>query len=182
MDLDSENRRGSAESDEFIQRFKHDSVGRTLDLVGERWTILLLCEAYFGVRRYAQFAKNLQIPRPTLSNRLAKLVEAGLLERVRYGGGPVRNEYEYRLTQASRDLFPAVISLMKWGDAYLAPPEGAPVTLTHTSCGMTTQPNLTCDQCGQEVSLSNVQPKPGPAYFYNERHLELEADEVPLLP
>jgi DNA-binding HxlR family transcriptional regulator len=168
MNLDSRHLRSSAESEAFIERFKHDSVGRTLDLVGERWTILLLCEAYFGVRRYAQFAKNLQIPRPTLSNRLAKLVEAGLLERVRYGGGPVRDEYEYRLTKASRDLFPAIISLMKWGDTYLARPEGTAVTLIHTTCGMSTQPNLTCDQCSQEVTIRNVQPAPGPAFFYGQ--------------
>jgi DNA-binding HxlR family transcriptional regulator len=99
-----------------------DSAGRALSLVGERWTMLILREAFFGVRRYGQFARNLGIPRPTLSLRLRKLVDAGLLDRVPYSTDPER--YEYRLTQAGRDLFPAVIALMRWGDKYLAGPDG----------------------------------------------------------
>jgi DNA-binding HxlR family transcriptional regulator len=103
---------------DLSHRLQADSAGRALSLVGERWTMLILREAFFGVRRYGQFARNLGIPRPTLSLRLRKLVDAGLLERVPYSTGTDR--YEYRLTQAGRDLFPAVIALMRWGDKYLA--------------------------------------------------------------
>jgi DNA-binding HxlR family transcriptional regulator len=153
-----------ADVDRLAHRFDGDSVSRTLDLVGVRWTMLILREAFFGVRRYGQFAANLGIPRPTLSNRLAKLVEYGLLERVAYGGGPVRKDFEYRLTAAGRDLFPAIVVLMRWGDIHLAGPKGAPIVLTHESCGNLTQPRLTCEHCGEEVDAHNVRPDPGPSF------------------
>ena len=126
--------------------------------------MLILREAFFGVRRYGQFAENLKIPRPTLSNRLAKLVSVGLLERVAYAAGPVRQEYEYRLTDSGRDLFPAVVVLMQWGDTHLAGAEGPPIVLTHETCGKRTKPRLTCDQCGERIDAHNVRPHPGPAF------------------
>ena len=107
---------------DLSHRFEADSVGRTLALVGEKWTILILREAFFGVRRYGQLVRNLGIPRPTLSARLRTLVDAGLLERVRYASEPDR--YEYPLTRAGIDLFPSIVTLMRWGDAHLAGPEG----------------------------------------------------------
>src|SRR3982074_1523948 len=103
---------------DLSHRFEGESVGRALALVGERWTLLILREAFFGVRRFGQLARNLNIPRPTLSARLRSLVDAGLLDRVLYSRGPDR--HEYRLTEAGRDLFPAVVALMRWGDAHLA--------------------------------------------------------------
>src|ERR1700756_2557674 len=106
---------------DLSHRFDGESVGRALALVGERWTLLILREAFFGARRYGQLARNLNIPRPTLSARLRKLVDAGLLERVIYARDPDR--FEYRLTDAGRDLFNAVIALMQWGDKHLAGPE-----------------------------------------------------------
>jgi len=155
-----------ADVDRLAHRFDGDSVSRTLDLVGERWTMLILREALFGVRRYGQFAANLGIPRPTLSNRLAKLVECRLLERVAYGGGPVRQDFEYRLTAAGRDLFPAIVVLMRWGDTHLAGQKGAPIVLTHESCGNLTQPRLTCEHCGEEIDAHNVRPDPGPSFIH----------------
>jgi DNA-binding HxlR family transcriptional regulator len=83
---------------DLSHRFEADSVSRALALVGEKWTMLILREAFFGVRRYGQLARNLGIPRPTLSTRLRTLVDAGLLERVRYATEP--DLYEYRLTGA----------------------------------------------------------------------------------
>jgi DNA-binding HxlR family transcriptional regulator len=147
---------------DLSHRLQADSVGRTLNLVGERWTILILRESFFGVRRYGQFARNLNIPRPTLSLRLRKLVECGLLERIPYSTEPER--HEYRLTQAGRDLFPAVIALMRWGDTYLAGPEGPPVVLRHELCGKHTRPHLTCDVCGEEINTRNVTPERGPGF------------------
>src|SRR5919201_1654024 len=113
-----------ADETDLTHRFEGDSVSRTLDLVGERWTLLILREAFFGVRRFGQLARNLGIPRPTLSARLRTLVDAGLLERMRYATEPDR--HEYRLTRAGLDLFPSIVTLMRWGDAHLAGPEGAP--------------------------------------------------------
>ena len=147
---------------DLSHRLQADSVGRTLDLVGERWTIMILREAFFGVRRYGQLARNLNIPRPTLSLRLRKLVDAGLLDRVLYASAPDR--HEYRLTQAGRDLFPAVIALMCWGDTYLAGSAGPPIVLHHETCGKLTHPHLTCDVCGEEIDTRNVRPERGPGF------------------
>jgi DNA-binding HxlR family transcriptional regulator len=147
---------------DLTHRLEADSVGRTLNLVGERWTMMILRETFFGVRRYGQFARNLGIPRPTLSLRLRKLVDAGLLDRVLYSTGPDR--HEYRLTEAGRDLFPAVIALMRWGDADLAGPEGPPIVLRHETCGNPSHPHFTCDVCGAEINTRNVTSERGPGH------------------
>ncbi len=146
----------------LTHRFRADSVGRALDLIGDHWTLMILREALFGVRRYGQLARNLGIPRPTLSARLRSMVDSGLLERVRYSSGPDR--YEYRLTDAGRDLFGAAVLLMSWGDRYLAGPEGAPLILRHHDCGEPADPTLTCGVCGKEITIRNVTPEPGPAF------------------
>ncbi|MET1071034.1 MAG: helix-turn-helix domain-containing protein [Umezawaea sp.] len=141
-------------------RFEADSVGRALALVGERWTLLILREAFFGVRRFGELTRNLGIPKPTLSARLRTLVDAGLLDRVPYAAEPDR--HEYRLTQAGRDLFPAIVALMKWGDTHLAGPDGPPVVLRHHACGALTDPVLTCAHCGGEITTESVVPEAGP--------------------
>ncbi|MDX8029360.1 helix-turn-helix domain-containing protein [Lentzea sp. BCCO 10_0856] len=140
------------------RRFRGESVGRALDLVGERWTLLILREAFFGVRRYGQFVRNLSIPRPTLSARLKSLVEAGLLERVAYA----EDRDEYRLTQAGLELFPAIVVLMKWGDTYVPDPDGPPVVLEHSACGEVAEAFLACRCCGEEITAHNVVAHPWP--------------------
>jgi DNA-binding HxlR family transcriptional regulator len=147
---------------DLSHRLRADSVERTLNVVGERWTFMILRETFFGVRRYGQFARNLGIPRPTLSLRLRKLVDAGLLDRVLYSTDPDR--HEYRLTEAGRDLFGAVIALMRWGDTHLAGPQGPPIVLRHETCGNPTHPHLTCDVCGEEINTGNVTHERGPGY------------------
>src|SRR3954470_16289657 len=112
---------------DLSHRFDGESVARTLEIVGERWTMLIMREAFFGVRRFGQLARNLGIPRPTLSSRLRALVDAGLLERVLYARDPDR--HESRLTDAGRALFSAIVALMRWGDAHLAGPDGPPIVL-----------------------------------------------------
>ena len=148
---------------DLSRRLREDSVGRALSLVGERWTMLILRESFFGVRRYGQLVRNLGIPRPTLSLRLRKLVDAGLLDRVLYSTDPER--HEYRLTQAGRDLFPAVIALMRWADTHLAGPDGPPIVLHHETCGHRTLPHVTCDVCGEEINTRNVRPERGPGFI-----------------
>jgi DNA-binding HxlR family transcriptional regulator len=147
---------------DLSHRLQADSVGRTLSLLGERWTIMILREAFFGVRRYGELARNLGVPRPTLSLRLRKLVDAGLLDRVPYSTEPDR--HEYRLTRAGRDLFGAVIALMRWGDEYLAGPEGPPIVLRHETCGSRTRPRVTCDVCGEPIDTRSVRGERGPGY------------------
>jgi DNA-binding HxlR family transcriptional regulator len=147
---------------DLSHRFDGESVGRALALVGERWTLLILREAFFGARRFGQLARNLNIPRPTLSARLRTLVDAGLLERVPYSHEPDR--HEYRLTDAGRDLFPAIVTLMRWGDKHLAGPEGPPIVLRHNTCNEIADPRLTCQHCGQEIDVHDVTPEPGPGF------------------
>lgn len=147
---------------DLTHRFQGDSVSRALALIGDHWTLMILREALFGVRRYGQLARNLGIPRPTLSVRLRSLVDSGLLERVRYARDPDR--YDYRLTEAGRDLFGAAAMLMRWGDRYLAGPEGPPIVLRHDDCDAIADPTLVCDKCGKPVTPYNVTPEPGPGF------------------
>jgi DNA-binding HxlR family transcriptional regulator len=144
------------------QRFQGDSVSRALALIGDQWTLMILREALFGVRRYGQLVRNLGIPRPTLSARLRSLVDSELLERVPYTRDPDR--YEYRLTEAGRELFGSAAMLMRWGDKYLAGPQGPPIVLRHHACGELAEPTLVCDKCGKEMTTHNVTPESGPGF------------------
>src|SRR5271154_1712045 len=147
---------------DLSHRFEAESVGRALELVGERWTLLILREAFFGVQRFGQLARNLSIPRPTLSSRLRMLVNVGLLDRVLYSHDPER--HEYRLTDAGRDLFGAIVVLMQWGDEHLPHPDGPPIVLRHHTCGEFADPRLICAHCGEEITARNVTPEPGPGF------------------
>jgi DNA-binding HxlR family transcriptional regulator len=146
---------------DLSHRFEGESVGRALELVGERWTLLILREAFFGVQRFGQLARNLNIPRPTLSSRLRTLVDVGLLDRVPYSRDPER--HEYRLTEAGRELFGAIVVLMRWGDEHLPNQEGPPIVLRHT-CGEFIDPRLICAHCGDEITARNVTPEAGPGF------------------
>ncbi len=134
------------------------SVARTLEVVGEKWTFLILRDAFLGVRRFDRFQADLGIARNILSDRLGKLVEHGILERRQYQDRPAR--FEYRLTERGIDLHPVVLSLMAWGDKHAAP-AGAPVTLVH-ECGAEMVPELRCPSCGGAVHARNVRPQAGP--------------------
>ena len=104
------------------------SIARTLELVGERWTLLVIRDAFLGMRRFDEFQESLGIARNVLSDRLRRLVDAGILERVRYQEHPER--FEYRLTERGRELNTALIALLRWGDRYLAP-DGPPRIVEH---------------------------------------------------
>jgi DNA-binding HxlR family transcriptional regulator len=153
---------------DLSHRFAGDSVSRALALIGDHWTLMILREELFGVRRYGQLARNLGIPRPTLSARLRSMVDSRLLERVPYARDPDR--YEYRLTDAGRDLFGAAAVLMRWGDKYLAGPEGPPIILRHYECDAIAEPIVTCARCGHEITAHNVQPEPGPGFPASGNH------------
>ena len=142
-----------------LERPETCSVARAMDILGERWTMLIMREAFYGVRRFSDMQRNLGIARNILSTRLQTLVRAGILERRRYQEEPER--FEYRLTQAGRDLYPAVIAIMKWGDEYLAEEAGPPVVLRH-SCGELIDPVLVCNHCGGALHPHDVTPEPGP--------------------
>ena len=111
------------------------TVARTLGLVGDRWALLVLRDAFNGVRRFDDLHRHLGIAPTVLTRRLDGLVEAGLMTRVPYREQGQRTRHEYRLTATGWDLYPAVLALMAFGDKHLADPAGPPVRLTHRGCG-----------------------------------------------
>src|SRR6478736_10227844 len=111
------------------------SIRRTLDVVGEKWTLLVLREAFYGVRRFEQFLANVGCARTLLSERLATLVEHGVLHREPYREAGQRERHQYLLTDKGHDLFAALVVLMHWGDRWEAGPDGGPVVARHSECG-----------------------------------------------
>src|SRR3569623_1135143 len=107
------------------------SVAGTLAVVGEKWSLLVLREAFLGVRRFADFQRILGAPRAVLTDRLATLVEQGILRRVPYQAEGERQRHEYRLTDKGSDLYPTLVALMEWGDRYLAGDGIPPLALEH---------------------------------------------------
>lgn len=142
------------------------SVARTMGVIGDRWTMLVLREAFFGVRRFDEIQRNLGIARNVLSERLGRLVEHEILERRCYQERPER--FEYRLTAKGLDLYAPLVALMRWGDKHMAGPEGPPVELTHLACGHRTAPTLTCSHCGEELDARAMRPEPGPGVTQRE--------------
>jgi len=136
------------------------SVARTLELVGERWTLLIIRDAFLGVRRFGDFAQRLGIARNVLQDRLERLVAAGILEKRPYQERPLR--HEYRLTEMGRDLWPVVHALRHFGDEHLAAPDGPPVLITHRGCGGELDDRRICRRCGAALDARDVQVAPGP--------------------
>jgi DNA-binding HxlR family transcriptional regulator len=136
------------------------SIARTLELVGERWTLLILRDAFLGVRRFDDFQRSLGIARNVLNTRLQRLVESGLLEKRRYQERPER--FEYRLTEMGLDLWPVTVALMEFGDRHLAGEEGPPTVLEHRGCGGHVTAACTCSRCAAQLTARDVRPVPGP--------------------
>jgi DNA-binding HxlR family transcriptional regulator len=135
------------------------SIARAMEILGERWTFLILREAFYGVRRFSDMQRNLGIARNILSTRLHTLVSAGIFERRLYHEEPER--YEYRLTPAGRDLYPSIVTLMRWGDEHLQGELGPPVVLRH-KCGHEADPVLVCSHCREELHPHDVTPERSP--------------------
>jgi DNA-binding HxlR family transcriptional regulator len=135
------------------------SIARTLEIVGERWSLLILRDAFLGVTRYEHFQQRLAIAPNMLAKRLRTLTEAGLLERRRYRERPER--FEYLLTDAGKEMLPVLLGLMRWGDAHLAP-NGAPVVARHAGCGGELDGLGRCERCGEAVGADGVEWHTGP--------------------
>jgi DNA-binding HxlR family transcriptional regulator len=125
------------------------SIARSLSVVGDRWTLLLLREAFLGARRFEEFHDNTGAARHLVAARLNHLVDHGLVERVRYNDRPAR--FEYTLTAKGRALYPVIVSLLAWGDEWMADERGPSLTIVHESCGATVMPELRCANCGEPV-------------------------------
>jgi DNA-binding HxlR family transcriptional regulator len=136
------------------------SIARTLEAIGDRWTMLVIRDAFLGVRRFEDFQRDLGVARNVLTDRLARLVDDGILERHRYQERPER--FEYQLTEKGVDLWPVLVSLMKWGDRHAAP-DGPPTLILHRDCGGEVDERFRCTACGADVDARSAEARPGPA-------------------
>jgi DNA-binding HxlR family transcriptional regulator len=126
-----------------------------MDVLSDRWTFLILREAFFGVRRYGQMQRNLGIARNVLADRLRQLVADGMFDRVRYRTDP--DWYEYRLTERALALYPAIVALMRWANQHLATEQDADaLELIHRSCGKPADPYLACSHCHQPLTGRDI--------------------------
>jgi DNA-binding HxlR family transcriptional regulator len=138
------------------------SVARTVNLLGDWWTPLVLREAFYGIRRFDHFQSELGIARNTLTDRLNRLVEEGLLRRQPYQSEPVR--HEYLLTDKGKDIYPVLAAMSAWGDRWLDNGAGAPVVFHHRECGHDTRPEVVCSHCGGPLTADGVEHRMGPGY------------------
>jgi DNA-binding HxlR family transcriptional regulator len=136
------------------------SVARTLEIVGEKWALLAVREVFLGNRRFDEMVRRTGAPRDTLAARLRSLVSAGILDRRPYSEHPAR--YEYRLTQAGLELYPVILTLMRWGDKHLADENGPPLVLEH-ACGHRLVPSVVCEACGEPVEARAARSAAAPA-------------------
>ena len=136
------------------------SIARTVSVIGDRWTLLILRDCFLQVRRFDDFQARLGVTRHVLADRLKALWAQGVLDKVPYQTRPVR--YEYRLTEKGRALHPVLMSLVHWGDEYMTGDEGRPLLHTHLACGCDFDPVMTCSACGEAVGARQVQVRPGP--------------------
>jgi DNA-binding HxlR family transcriptional regulator len=136
------------------------SIAGALDVVGERWSLLIVRNVMLGLRRFDEIQANLGIARNVLHTRLQTLLEEGVLEKHPYQEHPLR--YEYLLTEKGLDLWPTMVALMKWGDRHMPTPAGPPVLLEHKDCGGSVDEHRVCEVCGAYLSVRQVHAKPGP--------------------
>jgi len=154
------------------------SIARTLEFVGDRWTLLILREAsFYGVTRFEQLRARLGVSKAVLTDRLDGLVEHGILERAPYQAPGERMRHEYRLTAAGSELFPVLVALGEWGDRHRN--EGKPpITLSHRGCGAAVTGGLTCAS-GHRVDHSEVEAEPGPGLKRRARRRRDSATRSP---
>jgi DNA-binding HxlR family transcriptional regulator len=126
------------------------SIASTVQIIGDRWTLLILRDAFRGIRRFDAFHQDLGIARNLLTDRLNRLVGHGILDKVAYQDRPVR--YEYRLSPKGVELSPSLVALMKWGDTWMAGDNGPPVVLVHDGCENPVQQTFTCPDCEATVT------------------------------
>lgn len=134
------------------------SIQRSLDVLGDRWTILIMRDAFRGIRRFDEFRRDLDIARPVLTDRLHRLVDAGVLVKRQYCERPPR--FEYRLTEKGAALSPTLVALMRWGDDWLSE-DGPPTVLVHDTCGQPLDQTFVCWHCDETFSPTEIASRPG---------------------
>jgi DNA-binding HxlR family transcriptional regulator len=138
------------------------SIARSVDLLGDWWTPLVLREAFFGTRRFEQFQSRLGIGRNVLAERLRRLVREGLFERRKYQDRPAR--YEYHLSEKGSDFVGVLVAIMRWGDRWLDGGKGPPVRLRHKRCGSLMHADLVCSECRERLAADQLGIELGPGF------------------
>ena len=143
------------------------TIARTLAVIGDRWTLLVLRDAFLGIRRFEAFQADLGITRHRLADRLARLVKHGVLRRERYQVRPPR--FEYRLTEKGLELYGVIATIADWGDKHMAGRKGPPVERVHRGCGHAGALRLACEHCGAAVTARDMTARPGPGHRMEAR-------------
>jgi DNA-binding HxlR family transcriptional regulator len=138
------------------------TIARSVDVLGDHWNLLLIRQACLGSRRFGDFQRALGIGRNILTQRLNRLVDEGMLDRVEYQRSPAR--HEYRLTQKGREAYPILAAMAAWGDRWLTGPEGTPLILHHEPCDHDMHAEVVCSECAAPIALRDVRAKAGPGY------------------
>jgi DNA-binding HxlR family transcriptional regulator len=160
--------------EKITQMLGHDypdqvcSVAKSLEVIGERWSLLIIRDVLNGNRRFSGIQSNLGIARNVLSARLQRLLDEDILERRAYQESPPR--HEYFLTQKGLDLWPTLIALMHWGDRYSSGPHGAPLIVIHKGCGGEVTDRGICETCGEVLTARDATAAPGPGAAGYEGH------------
>ncbi|AEV87404.1 transcriptional regulator [Actinoplanes sp. SE50] len=138
------------------------TISRAMEILGEKWTMLVLREIFSGIRRFDDMRVRTRIPRQVLANRLTALVAAGVLRREPYQEPGARVRHEYRLTEKGFDLYPVLIALAGWGNRYLADPAGPPIQFVHRECAAEVDVAIRCADGHDVTDHRDVLPRPGP--------------------
>src|SRR5690349_12443123 len=138
------------------------TISRAMEILGEKWTLVVLREVFNGIRRFDDMRVRTGVPRQVLTNRLASLVERGLLRREPYREPGARERHEYRLTRKGFDIYPVLVAVAGWGDRYLADPAGPPLEFVHRDCGAAVRAELRCADGHAVADNRTVLPRPGP--------------------
>jgi DNA-binding HxlR family transcriptional regulator len=153
------------------------SIASALEVVGERWSLLIVRDIFLGLRRFDEIQSDLGIARNVLQTRLARLQEHEVIERRPYQERPPR--FEYFLTEKGLDLWPTIVALMKWGDRYCAPEAGPPVLLEHRGCGGAVDEHRLCERCGARLTARESRALPGPGATPNHPLLRRDHAAAP---
>jgi DNA-binding HxlR family transcriptional regulator len=133
-----------------------------MDLLGDWWTPLVLREAFYGITRFDDFQRTLGIARNTLTDRLHRLVDEGLLEKRPYQSDPVRHDYV--LTAKGQDFWGVLMAMSRWGDKWLSGETGPPIAVHHTACGHDTHAEVVCAHCREPLTRDDTRLTLGPGY------------------
>jgi DNA-binding HxlR family transcriptional regulator len=136
------------------------SIARAVDVIGQRWTPLIVRDLFAGMTRFEDIRRDLGIASNILAARLDDLERNGVVERRQYQSTPAR--YEYVLTEKGRELYPVIATMLAWGDKWLSTPDGPPALTVHTDCGQVTSAKTVCADCGGDLNADNAIAAPGP--------------------